>query len=113
MLYTNSATLDFGGLSKSNFPELNTPTDVNLFNWSGTACGYRCRSTTYVLGAIRMIHHGGGKVSIVNDAATDYDWNQGGSLKRQAFINTERVLKGLDDSHGFNVFYYGFGTLNQ
>src|SRR5690606_15788868 len=35
MLYVNSATLDFGGLSESDFPQLNKPTDLNLFNWSG------------------------------------------------------------------------------
>ena len=53
-----------------------------------------------------------GNVSIINDSATDYDWNTGGSRLRRILINGERARTGLDDSHGFKVSFYGVGTLN-
>lgn len=58
-------------------------------------------------------------VSIVNDynlpanRATDYDWNRGGGFLRSTLIDAERSRTGLNDTHGFRVFYYGSGTLNR
>jgi hypothetical protein len=55
-------------------------------------------------------------VKIVNDfdrpssRATDYDWNRGAGFFRSAFINGERFRAGLDDTHGFRVYYYGTGN---
>ena len=49
----------------------------------------------------------------VNDEATDYDWNTGGGSWRSFFINLERKRTGLNDTHGFKVFYYGTGHLEK
>lgn len=60
-----------------------------------------------------------GAVSIVNDfdkasgRATDYDWNTGGGAMRNNLIRAERARAGLNDSHGFRVYYYGMGRLKQ
>ena len=52
-----------------------------------------------------------GSVKIVNNEATDYDWNKGGSIYRKGLINYERWSEGLNDTHGFKTFYYGTGHL--
>ncbi len=53
-------------------------------------------------------------VKIVNDSATDYDWNLGGGFMRNTFIKSNNSLTGIDPhKHGFKVYYYGFGTLRK
>ena len=53
------------------------------------------------------------EVKVVNDNATDYDWNKGGGLWRSFLINFERGRTGLNDSHGFKTLYYGVGHLKE
>ena len=53
------------------------------------------------------------EVKIVNNEATDYDWNTGGGKLRSFFINLERIRTGLNDTHGFKTFYYGIGKLHK
>lgn len=53
-------------------------------------------------------------VIVINDKATDYDWNGGGSMKRKLSIFVNNLRYGINpDVHGFKVFYYGVGKLNQ
>lgn len=65
------------------------------------------------------LHSSTGKVSIFNDynqldnRATDYDWNTGGNIFRDGLIRAERVRAGLNDTHGFRVFYHGIGNLKH
>lgn len=69
----------------------------------------------YALGRVNMIllNRDTREVKIVNDDATDYDWNTGGGPWRSLFINLERIRTELNDSHGFKVFYYGIGHLKR
>lgn len=49
-----------------------------------------------------------------NDNATDYDWNVGGGRKRNAFIQANNSIYGIDpNKHGFKTYYYGVGTLRK
>ncbi|MEN2436845.1 hypothetical protein AAH994_15635, partial [Weeksellaceae bacterium A-14] len=117
-LYADTSKLDFGNITVDNFPQINTVTPQNLFNVknaSESSYNERLHATVYALGRVNMILHNraNGSVSIVNDNATDYDWNKGGGIIRSSFINKERMVEGLNDSHGFKVFYYGIGKLRK
>ena len=123
-LYINAAMLDFGPLSTNHFAEENVVTPVNLFpiNTAGdfweafkSRMSEKRYGTVYALGRCNMIlrNRNARTVTIVNDEATDYDWNGGGAGYRNDFIEWERKGKGLDDRHGFKVFYYGVGVLNK
>lgn len=124
MLYINTGTLDFGNISTSQFSTTNQSTPINLLN-SGNlaAASYNAtlRGTVYALGRVNMTLNNAStrSVSIVNDynlpanRATDYDWNRGGTFLRRTLMDAERKRTGLNDKHGFRVFYYGTGTLNE
>jgi RHS repeat-associated protein len=117
-LYINSAMLDFGDVSTSSFAQLNTKTAVNLFSAGNTfnsTTNGTLRATVYALGRVNMqlIHRANRQVTIVNDDATDYDWNRGGGFVRDNFIKAERARTGINDSHGFKAYYYGVGTLRK
>ncbi|MCY7361243.1 MAG: hypothetical protein LH629_04120, partial [Ignavibacteria bacterium] len=124
MLYINTAKLDFGNLSTSNFNSVNNSQPQNLLNSGNlTAATYNAtlRGTVYALGRVDMIlnNREARNVSIVNDynlvsnRATDYDWNRGGGFLRSTLIDAERSRTGLNNNHGFRVFYYGVGTLKK
>ena len=73
-------------------------------------------ATVYALGRVNMVltNRAKGTVKIVNDSATDYDWNIGGGTKRDSFIRTNNFLFGIDPKiHGFKTYYYGVGTLRR
>ena len=119
-LYVNTALLDFGSLSVKDFGirNLGKKIPVNLFNNKNcmeSILNEKLRATVYALGRVNMILHNPvtRKVSVINDAATVYDWNKGDGIVRSSFINTERFRTALDDTHGFVVYYYGFGTLKK
>ena len=61
----------------------------------------------------RYQHSDSGHVKVVNDEATDYDWNGGGGFIRNSLIDIEKWRTGLNDSSGFKVRYYGVGKLNK
>ena len=114
-LYINTGLLDFGGLSVSDFAGLGIETPVNLFttdNVMESAFNPTLKATVYALGRVDMVLLSLG-VKIVNNSATDYDWNGGGGAVRNTFIQAERKRTGLNDSHGFKTFYYGIGTLRN
>lgn len=51
---------------------------------------------------------------IVNDEATDYDWNEGGGKTRNTFIRANNSILGINPKvHGFKVYYYGLGKLRR
>ena len=123
-LYINAAELDFGPVTTSDFAEENVKTAVNLFPISSAGDfieAFKSRmsekryGTVYALGRCNMIlkNRSDRTVTVFNDEATDYDWNGGGNGYRNQFIEWERNRKGLDDRHGFKVFYYGVGKLNK
>ena len=73
-------------------------------------------ATVYALGRVNMIltDRNKGTVKIVNDEATDYDWNVGGGSKRNTFIHINNTMFGINPQiHGFKTFYYGVGTLRK
>ena len=119
-LYVNTALLDFGSLSINDIGILNTgiKRPVNLFTKMNTIesiWNKRLRATVYALGRVNVILQNPvmRTISIVNDKATIYDWNRGGGFIRSNAISLERMRTGLNDSHGFMVYYYGVGILRK
>ncbi|CAL2055086.1 hypothetical protein T190820D02B_100001 [Tenacibaculum sp. 190524A05c] len=113
-LYIHANSIDYGDITINDLP-LNEVTPVNFFSSKNTVNSLgsvRLRQSVYALGRVNLIRVHGTSVKIVNDEATDYDWNTGGSLKRKIAINLERIRSGLDDQHGFKAYYYGTGNLN-
>ena len=116
-LYIDASKLDFGGLSTSDFENVGEIKSQNLFDLPllKSALLYTLRNTVYALGRVDMIlvNREQKTVRIVNNSATDYDWNLGGGAKRNLFIKAERRRAGLNDTHGFKTFYYGLGRLKK
>lgn len=119
-LYINTALLDFGDLTVDKIGIRNTGKvmPVNLFTKSNTKeaiLNGRLRATVYALGAVDIIMQNPvlRTISIVNNDATDYDWNDGGSFIRSTAIKLERIRTGLNGSHGFKAYYYGIGQLRK
>jgi hypothetical protein len=115
-LYIDAGQLDFGNISTVSIAQLNTITPINTLNEGNLKAALtneRVRGTVYALGRVNIILHSRktGAISIVNDEATDYDWNLGGSSLRRYLIQKERNRTGLNDTHGFKAFYYGTGTI--
>lgn len=114
-LYVDSSQLDFGDVASANLP-LDAITPVNLFSSANTKASIgneTLRATVYALGRVNLRRVHGKSVEVINDEATDYDWNLGGSFKRRAAIRAERLRTGLNDTNGFRAFYYGLGRLNN
>ncbi|MBS1761164.1 MAG: hypothetical protein JST23_13685, partial [Bacteroidetes bacterium] len=118
MLYVNSSSLDFGNINQMMFAKENEITPVNLFNPGNLdplGLNKRLESTVYAMGRINLILRSRENLSVevVNDDAAIYDWNRGGGKVRSWLIDKERQKFGLDDRHGFKIYYYGLGYLNQ
>ena len=119
MLYIDASRLDFGALSTSDFPKVGVNTPQNLFsnqNIVESISNPELMATVYALGRVDMIltNRAQGIVKIVNNSATDYDWNVGGGSKRNAFIRINNTLFGINPKiHGFKTFYYGVGKLRR
>ena len=119
ILYIDASQLDFGALSTSDFPKVGVSTPQNLFsnrNILESVSNPELMATVYALGRVDMIltNRAQGTVKIVNNSATDYDWNVGGGSKRNAFIRTNNTLFGINPKiHGFKTFYYGVGKLRR
>ena len=116
MLYFDASKLDFGNITTSDFKNgvgKSSPINLNTKgNFAAAQLNYTLASTVYALGRVDMtLLNQTGSVKIVNNEATDYDWNKGGSIYRKGLINYERWSEGLNDTHGFKTFYYGTGHL--
>ena len=91
---------------------------VNLFNkenFAESVTNETLRGTVYALGVanLTLTDRDNKTVTVVNDNATDYDWNRGGGAVRDAPIRLERARTGINDTHGFKTFYYGTGVLRK
>ncbi|MEM1003532.1 MAG: hypothetical protein AAGH46_12875 [Bacteroidota bacterium] len=112
--------MDFGNLGIEEFNTIGVEQAVNLLDHVNMFSN-RSRFTTYALGRTSMtLLDNDGTVSVSNGEFkvpgrdfNDYDWNTGGGRTRSSLIIGERMIKGLDDSHGFPLKVYGTGTLNQ
>ena len=119
-LYINAALLDFGELSvdKIGIPNIGKPVRTQLFTVPNTLesiYNERLRATVYALGRVNVTLQNPvlRTISVVNDEATYYDWNQGDSYVRRSAIFLERMRTGLNDTHGFRAYYYGYGVLRK
>ena len=117
-LYIDASKLDFGNIKTDDFPSVNVAKGVNLFNrenFAESATNETLRATVYALGVVNLTltDRDNKTVTVVNDNATDYDWNRGGGAVRDAAIRLERARTGINDTHGFKTFYYGKGTLRK
>ncbi len=118
-LYINTALLDFGNITISDFENgvglsssIQTLKIKNFIN--GLLFDEKVQNTVYALGRVNLILLNQlGDVRVVNNEATDYDWNTGGGVIRNTLIQMERKLNNLNDTHGFRTFYYGTGTLRK
>jgi RHS repeat-associated protein len=117
-LYINASKLDFGNTATTQFDVVGAPTAINLFNkenFTESTTNETLRATVYALGAVNLTLtlRNAKTVTVVNDAATVYDWNRGGGKVRDAAIRLERSRTGINDTHGFKTFYYGTGVLRK
>ena len=118
-LYVNTSKLDFGNISTSSFPATKTKIAQDLFNKSNTLESFinpTLFATVYALGRVYLVleNRKNKIVRIVNDEATDYDWNEGGGKKRDTFIRAHNSILGINPKvHGFKVYYYGLGKLRR
>ena len=118
-LYIDASQLDFGSISTTDFPKEGVEKAQNLFNNDNileSSINATLLSTVYALGRVNMIltNRPARSVQIVNDSATDYDWNVGGGWKRNTFIQTNNTIFGINPKiHGFKAYYYGTGTLRK
>ncbi|WP_300300545.1 hypothetical protein [uncultured Muribaculum sp.] len=117
-LYIKASELDFGDVSSSEL-RLGKKESIDLFSinnaWA-SIMNARLRASVYALGngSVILLDKATRSVRIVNDNATDYDWNEGGSFKRNTAIKINNWLFDLDaQSDGFKVYYHGIGRLNQ
>lgn len=117
-LYINTALLDFGNLSVEDIGIRNTGKvyAINMFTQANTIkaiSNEKLRATVYALGRanITLDNPVTRSFSVVNNSATDYDWNGGGGFIRNTAIQIEKYRVGLNNSHGFKVYYYEVGHL--
>ncbi len=114
-LYLDASKLNFGNLSVKNIGlkegekgNINLYDYVKLFN-------NKSRATVYALGntQMKLINKKTGTVKLFWD---NYDWDyhhNPPSGLRDRLVQFERVRKGLNDEHGFRVYIYGQGKINQ
>ena len=124
-LYVDASKIDFADLTTADFDEENKVVPQNLFNCNTkydlfrslalAAINHRRRNSVYALGEVRLelLSRKDRTVRIENGYSTVFDWNYGGGRIRNALIFFERAINFLDDSHGFNVYYYGVGKLKR
>ena len=119
MLYIDASQLDFGILSTNDFSKIGVVTPQNLFveeNIIESFSNPQLMATVYALGRVNMVllNREYGIIRVVNDNATDYDWNEGGGTIRNLFIQINNFLFGIDpQKHGFKTYYYGYGRLRE
>lgn len=118
-LYIDASKLDFGVLSTADFDKAGEIKPQNLFtnkNLLVAAINPFVTATVYALGAVDMVllDKNQRTVQIVNNSATDYDWNTGGTVKRDRFIRINNTLTGINPQiHGFKTYYHGIGRLRK
>ena len=115
-LYLNTAELDFGSVSTSDFSFEGQVRRVNLL-YKGNPLNEAQRRTTYALGntRLKLVSMDAKTIRVMNDA---YDWNyhNGSSIKskvRDGLIWGERQRTGINDTHGIPIRTYGLGTLRN
>ena len=119
MLYIDASKLDYGALSTSDFPIAGAITAQNLFVTSNiveSLYNPKLMATVYALGRVDMIltNRAEGTVKILNNNATDCDWNVGGGIRRDLFIRANNGVFNINPKvHGFKTSYYGVGTLRK
>jgi hypothetical protein len=86
----------------NNIPPIQPNTNGNFISVFHN--GGKLEATIYALGRFNMFLCPDHTVGIVNDKATNYDWNRGGDFFRRMLIDKERPSEGLSDSNGFKIF---------
>ena len=119
-LYVDASKLDLGNIYMNVFGDLEPGSEVDVQTFTGqnllaASTNSSIRSTVYALGSIslRLENREERRVSIVDNDAAVYDWNQGGGFMRRAGIGFERLRNNLNDTHSFRVSYYGTAQLRK
>ena len=114
-LYVDASKLNLGYYKDGS--DQNGMRRTNLYNVSNVISSLvnsKIRSTAYALGRFNYEYYGpNSSLRIINNEATVYDWNYGGGFLRNVGIFIERARTGINDSHGFKVFYYGQNSTPQ
>lgn len=117
-LYIDASKLDFGNTTIFDLKDgVGATSDINTYNAGNTVNSLfnsKLRHPVYAMGRITLLlNDSSGTVTIENNDASVYDWNNGGTLIRRVAISAERGLHNLNDSHGFPVYYYGTGHIRK
>ena len=112
-LYINAGLLDLGNLTigNSGLEAGGDYKNVNLLKYVNLK-SLRSIRTTYALGntSMRLLDNNG----TVEFSGDKYDWDyHKNSQFRNTLIYIERLRKGLNDNHGFNIRFYGTGTIKK
>jgi hypothetical protein len=122
-LYVDQSQLDFGSLSVEDLVEGRFKAR-NLYDFANFT-NSRSRATIYAFGntQIMLINGKMGTVTLSNSDRYDWDYHNypyGRRLagvppgnERDILIHGERLLKGLNDTHGFPIRVYGIGRLHE
>jgi len=117
-LYIDASKLNFGNIVASDLKNgvgKSSPVNLNnAGNFFASSKNVTLASTIYALGRVDLtLLNNSGSVKVVNNSATDYDWNTGGSAVRSSLIGFERWRAQLNNNNGFKTFYYGTGHLRR
>ena len=120
-LYADASKLDFGNLSTRDFSQVGKEEPIQLrpkilsWNMVNSLLNNNQRNTIYALGEVYMILLSSQtkEIKIVNGFSTDFDWNYSDNYERYLLISSQRCLFNLNDTHGFQVIYYGKGKLKE
>ena len=111
-LYLDAAKMNFGNVKTTDL-NLNTNTGINLLYKTNMSSSIS-RATTYALGStILKLTDMKGTIEVINGHHNIYNWDYGGGIIRKTLIGGDRILKDLNDSHGFPLYIYGTGKLNS
>ena len=94
-LYIDASKLDFGNITTSDFKNgIGEDSPIQTLNVGNFVRGLkkgRLQNTVYALGRVDLtLLNGAGDVKVVNNSATDYDWNKGGGFIRNTLIMGEK-----------------------
>ena len=95
-LYIDASKLDFGNITTSDFKNgIGEDSRIQTLNAGNFVRGLkkgRLQNTVYALGRVNLILlNGAGDVKVVNNEATDYDWNKGGGFIRNTLIMGNKI----------------------
>jgi RHS repeat-associated protein len=111
-LYVDASKMDFGTVTTKDL-QLNKEVGVNLLYKTDFSSSVSI-ATTYALGRTKLkLLDSHGTVEAVNGTHNIYNWDNGGNWVRKGLIWVERARTGINDNHGFPLYIYGKGKVDN